>query len=142
MTQAEKLLLVALFGHVALVFILAAAMAVARVGAARRREVKIADVALASTAWPERVRKIGNNYNNQFELPVLLHVGILLTLVTHAADMALAGLALGFVALRLGHSAVHLGHNNVVHRFYVFGAGVFTLLGFWLWLGVRLFVTG
>ena len=53
--------------------------------AARRGEVKLRDIALGGDAWPARVRKISNAFQNQFELPVLFYLLVVLALVTNAA---------------------------------------------------------
>jgi SNF2 family DNA or RNA helicase len=70
MSITQALLLPA-FIHVAMVFAIAAMMGVARVRAARSGAVRIRDIAVDNSRWPEAVRKIANSYQNQFEVPVL-----------------------------------------------------------------------
>ena len=45
-----------------------------RVRAIRKRRVRFQDVALNREAWPDDVRKVGHNLENQFETPVLFYV--------------------------------------------------------------------
>src|SRR3712207_7717639 len=54
-----------------LTFVLLFWMAHARLGAVRRREVAIADIALGQPGWPKRATLIANAYHNQLQLPVL-----------------------------------------------------------------------
>ena len=61
------------FVHVAWVYLIAF-----RMGAAKQRDVReglvsIKDVALDNSRWTDRTRKLNNNYNNQFELPVFFY---------------------------------------------------------------------
>lgn len=82
MTLTQWLLLPA-FAHVTLVFAVGVRMGLARFGAARRGSVKLRDVAVDnSRCRPEDVRKLANNYQNQFEVPVLYYAGLALLLAT------------------------------------------------------------
>ena len=79
MTTTQWLLLPA-FTHVALVFFVGGRMGRARFQAARAGLVKVKDIAVDGAKWPEDVKKIANNYQNQFEVPVLFYA--LLPLLT------------------------------------------------------------
>jgi hypothetical protein len=109
-----------------------------RVSAARRGEVRLSDVALDSSKWPDDLRKRANNYQNQFELPVLFYVLIAFLLATRLADAVQVILAWVFLFSRLVHSYIHTGKNVVVDRFYAFLASVVTLMAMWIWFAVRL----
>ncbi len=102
-------------------------LGLARVRAVRRREVGVSDMALSDTVWPPRIRQIGNNYRNQFELPVLFYVLGILLYVTWAVTWTQLVLAWAFVASRLVHSYIHVTSNHVVYRFYAFATGAFLL---------------
>jgi hypothetical protein len=141
MTSTQLLLLPA-FAHVGLIFVTAMRMGMGRVAAVRGGEVRLKDVALDNSRWPEALRKLGNNYASQFELPVLYYAVLALVLVTGLADAAQIVLSFAFVATRFVHSFIHTGANIVVRRFYAFLAGGACIALMWLWLALRLYVTG
>jgi hypothetical protein len=136
----DKMLLLPALLHVALIFLLVFLTGSGRVAAARRGEVRLGDVALDNSKWPENLRKRANNYQNQFELPVLFYMLIALLLSTRLADAVQIVLAWVFVLSRLVHSYIHTGRNLVIDRFYAFTASVITLLAMWIWFALRLFL--
>jgi len=139
---ATKLFLLPAFIHVAMIFVLLVRLGRGRVEAARRGKVQLRDVALDSSKWPGEVRKIGNAYDNQFELPVLYYAALALLLATSLVDWVAVVLSWAFVAARLVHMAIHTGENVVIRRFQAFVAGVLVLALLWLWFALRLFVSG
>ena len=141
MTITQWLLLPA-FAHVALVFIVGARMGQARFRAAQKGAVKVKDIAVDGSKWPDEVRKIANNYTNQFEVPVLFYALLPLLLVTGLADGIAAALAWLFVASRIAHSIIHTGANVVIWRFRSFLFGFIIVVLMWAWFGLRLFVIG
>lgn len=141
MTLTQWLLLPA-FAHVALVFAVGVRMGRARFDAARRGSVKLRDVAVDNSRWPEDVRKLANNYQNQFEVPVLYYAGLALLLETGMADWVGVALSWVFVASRILHTLVHTGANVVIRRFQVFVFGFAVVAAMWVWFGLRLFVIG
>ncbi len=141
MTTVQWLLLPA-FVHVALVFGVGALMGRARFRAARAGRVKVKDIAADNSRWPEDVKKVANNYQNQFEVPVLFYALLPLLLVTGLADAVSVSLAWVFVASRLVHSYIHLGSNIVIRRFRVFVFGFAIVVVMWAWFGLRLYVIG
>lgn len=141
MTITQWLLLPAIV-HVALVFYVGARMGRARFKAARAGLVKVKDIAADNSRWPDEVKKISNNYQNQFEVPVLFYGLLPLLLVTGLADAVSAVLAWVFVASRVVHSYIHLGSNIVIRRFRVFVFGFTTVVLMWAWFGLRLYVIG
>jgi hypothetical protein len=140
--MSDAAMLAPVFVHVVLVVALVIATGRGRVAAVQAGEVRLKDIALDSSKWPERLRKLGNNYQNQFELPVLFYAGVALLIATGLADGVTLVLAWAFVASRMVHSYIHLGTNNVVHRLYAFGAGLAALAALWLWFALRLYVIG
>lgn len=141
MTILQWLLLPA-FVHVALVFYVGGRMGRARFQAARAGRVKVKDVAVDGTKWPEDVKKIANNYQNQFEVPVLFYAALALIVATGLADWVAVVLSWVFVASRIGHTLVHIGPNIVIRRFQLFLFGFVTVVILWLWFGLRLYVIG
>lgn len=141
MTVIQWLLLPAFF-HVALVFYVGGRMGRARFQAARAGRVKVKDVAVDGTKWPDDVRKIANNYQNQFEVPVLFYAALALIVATGLADWVAVLLSWVFVASRIAHALVHIGPNIVIRRFQLFLFGFVTVVILWLWFGLRLYVIG
>ncbi len=88
-------------------------------------------IALREPSFPEHARKYENNYLNQFELPELFYVLMILLLVTRQADIIQMTLAWIFVASRVAHAWVHLTSNNVRVRGPLFGIGLLVLTIMW-----------
>ena len=141
MTQTQLVLLPA-FVHVALVFYVLFRSGQGRVAAVRQGLVKRAEIDTNKNAYPEATRNFANNYQSQFELPVLFYAVVALGLLTGLVDPAFIALSWLFVASRLAHSFVHTGRNVIATRFKVFTAGLAILILMWVWFGLRLFVIG
>jgi len=136
--MSVQIVLMPLFVQVALTFALLFWMAQARVKAVKRKQVKMADIALGQLNWPPRVQQISNSYHSQFQLPVLFYVLTGLAIVTHKADLLFIVLAWLFVLSRLLHAYIHTGTNYIPHRFRAFAAGVFILLAMWAIFALRI----
>ena len=140
MTIVQWLLLPA-FIHVAWIYVIAFRMGASKQRAVREG-VKLTDVALDNSRWPDETRKLNNNYNNQFELPVLFYAILPLMLLLVKADWLQVSLAWIFVASRILHSLIHTGSNVVMQRGGAFVIGFAAIALMWLWFGLRLFVIG
>ncbi|MEM1412559.1 MAG: MAPEG family protein [Pseudomonadota bacterium] len=81
-----------------------------------------------------------DSFQNQFELPVLFYVAVLLAITLLLTDPLLATLAWMFVLLRYLHAAVHLTYNLVMHRFFLFAMSAIVLLMMWVRLGWLIFL--
>jgi hypothetical protein len=134
----DKLLLLPALIHVGLVFLLVFMTGSGRVAAARRGEVRLKDIALDASKWPDHLRKRANNYQNQFELPVLFYALIAFLLATRLVDAVQVILAWLFLITRLVHTYIHIGRNVVIDRFYAFLASVVALLAMWVWFALRI----
>lgn len=141
MTIVQWLLLPA-FVHVFWLLFLARRMGNARVKAVRSGHVKIRDVALDSSRWPDDIRKLSNNYDNQFQLPMLFYAILPLLILLVKVDWFSVVLAWAFIASRIVHSVIHTGDNVVLHRFRAFVFGFITLATLWAWFALRLYVIG
>lgn len=137
-----QMLLIPVFVQVGLTFVLLFWLGPARVGALRRGEVQLKDVALGQSAWPDPITQIANAHNNQYQLPVLFYVVVLTALATGKADTALVAAAWLFVSSRIAHAGVYVTDNDVPRRFRAYVVGAFTLLAMWIWLAVRVIVEG
>ena len=141
MTIVQWLLLPA-FIHVGLIFVIAFRMGLAKQRAVREDGVKLEDVSLDNRGWPEDTRKLNNNYNNQFELPVLFYAILPLLLMLVKVDWLQVTLAWLFVAGRILHSIVHTGANVVTQRGMAFLIGFGAVGLMWAWFALLLFVIG
>lgn len=84
---------------------------------------------LHDDAWPESVQKINNNIRNQFEVPILFYVIILILWSLRAVDLSTHVLAWGFVISRIIHAWIHTGSNYVPLRRRMFTIGSLLVLG-------------
>ena len=141
MTIVQWLLLPA-FVHVALVYVVAFRMGAAKQRDVREGGVRIEDVALDNSRWSERTRKLNNNYNNQFELPVFFYAILPLLILLVKLDWLQVTLAWIFVASRILHSMLHTGSNIVMQRGAAFMIGFGAVALMWAWFGLRLYVIG
>jgi hypothetical protein len=122
---------------VALTFVLLGLMGRRRFLAVKGREVRVSDIALGQSAWPEAPARCGRAYQNQFELPVLFYVLVAFALMARKSDLAFVILEWVFVASRLAHAFIHVTTNHVPHRFAAFVFGMVVLLLMWLVFAIR-----
>jgi hypothetical protein len=137
-----QLLLLPAFVHVLLVFYVLFRSGMGRVSAVKSGLVKRSEIDTNKNAYPEAVRNFSNNYQNQFELPVLYYALLPLVLVTGLVDTVSIALSWIFVAARLAHSFVQTGRNVISTRFKVFLFGMICIALMWAWFALRLFVIG
>ncbi len=138
----EQWLLLPLFLHVALLTWVGVFTIRARVASVLGGETKLKNIALNTGAWPDDVRKLSNNFNNQFELPTIWYAVCGLLLVTGKADWVGVGLSWAFIVARLAHSFVHTGSNNVPLRMRAYLASFAAVFAMWIWFAIRLYVIG
>ena len=81
---------------------------------------------------PEYVQKLGRNFTNLLEIPVLFYVLGVLIIALNINSSLIYGLAWGFVALRIVHSFIHITYNNAKHRFYPYLFSAIILLAMWV----------
>jgi hypothetical protein len=134
-------ILLPVFVHVALVFVVLFRTVIARQRAVASGRADWQQNAL-DDRWPEEARKPANNFRNQFELPVLFYALVAFLLVTTKADLVEVVLAWIFVISRILHTLVHLGSNVVMRRGMAFLLGIMALLVMWVWFALRLFLLG
>ena len=140
MTLTAKLLILAMALQVLLTMVILVLMGRERVPRVMSGEIPIADVAVERTAYPLRARLLSNNFDNQFQLPVLFYVAGLLVLWTGSVGWLELLLAWLFVGLRYVHAAIHVTSNAMLHRFAVYTAGLAVLAALWLLLVFRLVI--
>lgn len=76
---------------------------------------------------------VADNFRNQFELPVLFYVAVVIAVVTAPVSDLIITLAWVFAISRIVHSAIHCTFNIVLLRFLAFAVGLGALGGMW-WL--------
>ena len=140
MPLTDKLLILAIVLQVLLTLGILVWMSVERVPRVMRGEIAIKDIAVDRAAYPLQARLLSNNFDNQFQLPVLFYVAGLLALWSGGAGWVEVILAWLFVALRYIHAAIHVTTNRVHRRFTVYSAGLVVLALMWLWLVLRLVI--
>lgn len=138
MPLVEKLLILAVAAQVFLTIGLLLWMGRERVPRVMSGEIRAADVAVERTAYPLKARLLSNSFDNQFQLPVLFFVGVLLALHLGVVGWLAVILAWAFVVLRIVHAAIHVTTNLLTQRFAVYTAGLAVLVIFWLWLVLRI----
>ena len=81
-----------------------------------------------------------DNFNNQFQLPVLFYVAVAVAILSGTSDASrvLVWLAWAFVATRLLHALVQWTYNRVVHRFALYAIGALVLWTMWGMLALGL----
>jgi hypothetical protein len=131
-------ILLPVFVQVALTFALLFALGPQRFAAVKRGETKVGDVALDHSKWPPAVVQIGNCFNNQFQLPVLFYVLVVLALFLHKADLLFVALSWVFVISRIVHAAIHTTSNVVIQRFSAYTVGALALLIMWVVFAIRI----
>ena len=130
MSVAEVLLPV--FLHVLLVFILLFWMGKERRGALVSRQVQMRDIALDESNWPKKTMQLGNCLKNQFEFPVLFYAVVALALPLRQTDFLFVLLSWVFVVTRYVHAGIFVTSNDVKTRSLAFFAGVLVLLALWI----------
>ena len=138
MPLTTKLLILALGAQVLLTIIVLILMGRERIPRVMSGEVDIKDIAVERSAYPLKARLLSNCFDNQFQLPVLFYVAVLLTLWAGTVSWLELLLAWAFVALRYAHAAIHITTNRLEHRFATYTAGLAVLCALWLWLVLRL----
>ena len=140
MTLTAKLLILAVAAQVFLTIAILVLMGRERVPRVMSGEIKAEDIAIERSAYPLKARLLSNNFDNQFQLPILLYVATLITLFATATSWVDVLLAWAFVILRYVHAAIHVTTNRLHQRFAAYCAGLAVLAIFWLWLVLRLVV--
>ena len=136
MSVAEVLLPV--FAHVLLVFILVFWMGKERRDALASREVHLRDIALGEPNWPTKATQLANCLKNQFEFPVLFYVLVALALPLRQADLLFVLLSWVFVVTRYAHAGIFVTSNNVKQRSLAFSASVIVLLVMWIVFALKI----
>jgi hypothetical protein len=107
----------------------------------RAGEVRRAEVSMGEHAWPARAQTAANAFSNQFELPVLFYVLVVLAIITRKADLVFVVMSWIFVLSRIAHALAYVTTNHVPYRFQAYTVGAVTLIAMWLIFAARLLLT-
>lgn len=121
-----------LFVQILMTFVLLFWMGYLRVSAIRQRKVRIAEIALGQSAWPDNIMKVSNCFHNQTETPVLFYVLILLLFQFRIENLFFTVAAWVFVGFRLWHAIEETTRNHVPKRFLAFLGSSIVLLTMWI----------
>lgn len=99
-----------------------------KLAAVKSRSVDLRKAALDNSAWPDDVRKVSNNIQNQFQIPVLFYVLCLAISMIDGVSWFVLMIAWCFSLSRIVHAYVHVGSNNVPTRSRVFIFGCVCIL--------------
>lgn len=136
---AQQALLLPVFLHVLLTLGLGLVTANARRQALRAGRARMSEVVLDTRAWPDDVRKLGNNFDNQFQMPTLWYAVVAFTLILGVAGAVPVILSWAYLAARIVHGFIHIGRNILIWRFFAFLASALILGAYWLWLAFQVF---
>lgn len=127
-----KIMLIAVFVQVGLTLWATLATGLSRNKALKTTDLRVADIALSKTPYPDFVQKQQNNLQNQFETPPMLYAAVAIAAGLGLASWTMAIAAVAYVAFRFWHRKIHVTHNHVMKRFTVFTYGVTALTTLWL----------
>lgn len=131
MFTLPDVILVPVFGHLALVFFLFVMVSVKRMSAVAQGNLQTNDLAHKSNE-PEASRRWANNLNNQFEIPVLFYALIVLLYATDAVNWIYVVLAFLFFVGRILHTVVQVSGDNVGLRGKIFVINFLAVACMWL----------
>lgn len=135
-------LVLPVLGQVILTIVVGVLTLRARIRAVTGGETTLRKIALNNAAWPDPVRQLGNNFDNQFQVPALFMAAVAFYLATGLSDAVAVVIAFVFLAARIAHSVEHVTSNNVVRRMMFFLASVAAMAALWAWFAIRFYVTG
>ncbi|MDB5585651.1 MAG: hypothetical protein JWP26_621 [Devosia sp.] len=134
MPLTAKLLILSIAAQVLLTIGILLLMGRERVPRVMSGEISWQDIAVDRSAYPLRARLLSNNFDNQFQLPVLFYVVALLALWSGSIGWVEVILAWLFVILRYVHAVIHTTSNSLLPRFSAYTAGMVVLCVFWVWV--------
>jgi hypothetical protein len=96
------------------------ALGVRRFRAGKSGDIDLKKSKLDASVWPDAVRSVNNNLQNQFESPVLFYTLVVVLWQMQAASAWAQAFAWLYVLSRILHTYVHTGRNQVRWRFLLF----------------------
>lgn len=128
-----------MFAMVVLTVVVGVIALIARIQSVKAGSVKVRSFKLMDADdFPKAVVQTTRNFNNQFEIPVLLYVACVSYLALELQSPFAVFLAWTFVALRAAHTYIHITYNHLLHRMIVFWLAIFVVLALWINLIVQM----
>lgn len=138
--MASTSLLTPILAMVALTFIIGFIAVSVRFSSVKSGQVRARYYKLmAGSDVPEIVTKTTRSFNNQFEVPVLFYLVVILYIQFGIQDFLTLVLAWAFVAARYVHAYIHITYNHVLHRLSSFWLSCMCLLGMWINLALMVY---
>jgi hypothetical protein len=138
----EKWLLLPVVLHVVMTMLLGVYMGRARFRGVGDGRVQRQDIVNNTKAWPPDILKIGNNFDNQFQLPMSWYACVAFILITGSVSRFFVWLSWVFLVSRAMHAIEHIGSNIVQRRFVFYLVGYLVLTIMWVWFAISYFVIG
>ncbi len=135
----DNALLYPLFANVLLTFSVSLLMVRARMNAVKNKHVAPSYFKHNRGKAPEQILRYSDNYQNQYELPILFYTLIALLLITQTHHTGFTITAWLFVFTRIVHSYIHIKTNNILHRLKAFVSGFVILLAMWIGFMIHTF---
>ena len=127
-----------MIAHAALVFALYGLLRLRRGEAVKAGDARVSDFRDRAKPEPEASRRVLANLANQFELPMLFHIGCIALFVTGGVSFIVVAVAWIFTVSRYVHAAIHIGPNRLRYRFPAFMVGFAAAALLWFWLALHL----
>jgi hypothetical protein len=136
----ENYIFLPLVIQIGLVFWLYIYLAITKSRAMKAGQVDEQRRALHDDAWPDSVLQVNNCIRNQFEVPVLFYILVIVLWLTQSVNLVIHILAWVFVASRILHAYIHIGSNYVPMRRRVFMFGCLVLIIMTLYLAYSILI--
>ncbi|WP_443190287.1 MAPEG family protein [Pseudomonas indica] len=122
-----------MFALVLLKFGVGLSLGISRVLSVKRRQVDPRYYRLfCGSPPPEHVQKLGRNFSNLFEVPMLFYIAGVMVIALGIDSLLLLALGWAFVVSRIVHSAIHITYNNSFHRFLAYLVSSVIVLVMWI----------
>ncbi|MCF6346043.1 MAG: MAPEG family protein [Thiomicrorhabdus sp.] len=128
----DSALIYPLFIQVFLTFIIGFLALKSRMNAVKYKQVSLNHFKHNRGKAPEVMLRYNDNFQNQFELPILFYLLISLLLITEINHIGFLIGAWLLVLTRVIHSIIHIKTNHILHRMKIFVAGVLILMTMWI----------
>jgi hypothetical protein len=138
MNMTNQPLIIPLLVQVALTFVVWTWMLLSRIESMRRNKVSFQS--LTTREGQERlsdVMKVSDNFENQFEIPVLFYALLVTLMFTYHSDATYLICAWLFVLTRAIHAIIHCTVNNVALRFTAHFLGSAILGAMWVRFAIQ-----
>ena len=124
-----------MFSLVVLTFVIGFSTGISRLVSVKKGHVDRRYFKLFSGyAPPDYIIKLGRNFSNLLEVPVLFYALGIILLALEINNSLIIGLAWAFVVIRIVHSFIHVTYNNPIHRFLAFLLSSSVVLLMWIQL--------